>query len=54
MMVRCILAIALALSAASVVTPAAAEQDCWLDGQPYPHKTRIGGMVCDDGEWSDG
>lgn len=51
---RSLAMLALALSAAVMAMPVAAKEGCWYSDQLYPDGTRIGGMVCDDGEWVEG
>jgi hypothetical protein len=51
---RSLAMLALVLSLAGPALPTAAEEGCWYSDQLYPHGTRIGGMVCDNGEWVEG
>jgi hypothetical protein len=34
--------------------PVAAQSGCYYDGALYPHGTRVGGLVCDNGQWVGG
>jgi hypothetical protein len=44
----------LAVLAALAGEGAAAQSGCYLNGQLYPEGTRVGGLVCVDGQWVDG
>jgi hypothetical protein len=44
----------LAVLATLAATGAAAQSGCYYNGQHYPEGTRIGGLVCVNGQWVDG
>jgi hypothetical protein len=46
-------ALLLAAAALSAV-PAAAQSGCYYEGQLYPEGTRVGGLVCVNGQWVPG
>jgi hypothetical protein len=43
-----------AVLAALAAHGAAAQSGCYYDGQLYPEGTRIGGLICVNGQWIDG
>lgn len=52
MIVRLSIPILFALSVALAAAPVSAQEaGCYYDGQLWPNGTRIGGLVCQDGQW---
>ena len=52
MMARLLATIAVAITLASLAAPARAQQrSCLYNGVEYQHGDRVGGFVCQDGQW---
>jgi hypothetical protein len=52
MTIRLLATIAMAVSAVMLAAPASAQtRSCFYNGVEYQHGDRVGGFVCQDGQW---